>query len=213
VVRRELSGNQISSVSSEAFAGLGNLQYLYLYNNQISSLEAGAFAGLGNLEILILNENPLVCKVLLPPSLVFDSPNWYENSILPSNYSQLPNCSTTPATTDLPAWLAKVAASGRFSDPRCAESRSMFDLVRGLREDPGLYVSGALGSLSAGAFGIWACIANHPCLQAVGAGQDDDRMCYAVEHRSRSDTVLHAWGLASQVRVDLTSCASNRRHK
>jgi hypothetical protein len=161
-----------------------------------------------------LDGNPLACKVPLPPSLVFDIPYiWLLDSFLPSNYSQLPNCSTTPVATNLPAWLAEVAASGRFSDPRCAENRSMFDLVRGLREEPGLYVSGALGSLSEGAFGIWACIANHPCMQAVGADQDDDRMCYAVEHRSDSDTVLHAWGLASQVRVDPTSCASNRRHK
>ena len=121
--------------------------------------------------------------------------------------------SAESAADDLPAWLAEVASSGRFSDPRCAENRSMFDLVRGRREEPGLYVSGALGSLSEGAFGIWACIANHPCMQAVGAGRDDDRMCYAVERRSDSDTVLHAWGLASQVRVDPTSCASNRRHK
>ena len=123
-----------------------------------------------------------------------------------------PNSAESTAD-DLPAWLAEVASSGRFSDPRCAENRSMFDLVRGLREEPGLYVSGALGSLSEGAFGTWACIANHPCMQAVGAGRDDDRMCYAVEHRSDSDTVLHAWGLASQVRVDPTGCASNRRHK
>jgi hypothetical protein len=90
----------------------------------------------------------------------------------------------------------------------------MSDLVRGLREDPDLFVAGGLGSLSAGTFDTWACIANHLCMQAVGSGQDD-RMCYAVEHRSNRDTVLHAWGLASQVplREDQTGCASDRRNK
>ena len=86
----------------------------------------------------------------------------------------------------------------------------MFDLATGLRADRGLYVGGGLRDLRTQTFGNWVCIANHPCLQAVGASHSD-RMCYAVERRGDKETVLHAWGLASQVKVDANSCASNRR--
>jgi len=148
-----------------------------------------------------LDGNPLKCKVPLPPSLVFDDPDWWENSILPSNYSQLPNCSTM---RDLSAWLAEVAASGRFSDPRCAERRSKHQLLNGIRAEPGLFLSGALGAeLSTKTFGLWMCFANHTCLQAAGAGQGD-RMCYARERSSK--LVLHPWGLDSELGLT-RSCA------
>jgi hypothetical protein len=84
----------------------------------------------------------------------------------------------------------------------------MFDLVKLRRSDPGLYVSGGLRGLRTDVFGIWACIANHPCLLAVGAGSED-RMCYAVEHKANKHTVLHAWGLGSELNMVSESCASN----
>ena len=155
-----------------------------------------------------LDGNPLACKVPLPSSLVFDRYDGMYlymglDSALPSNYSQLPNCSTvtTPVTTDLSAWLADVAASGRFSDPRCAERRSKHQLLEGIRAEPGLFLSGGLGAET---FGLWMCFANHTCLQAVGAGQGD-RMCYARERSS--ELVLHPWGLDSELGLT-RSCAS-----
>jgi hypothetical protein len=84
----------------------------------------------------------------------------------------------------------------------------MFDLVKLLRADRSLYVSGGLGDLSTDVFGIWTCIANHPCLQAVGAA-NEDRMCYAVEQKEDNHTVLHAWGLDSELKLVSENCASN----
>ena len=77
----DLSSNQITSVESGDFAGLGNLTSdcpptksrasnrcvhragnlttLYLSSNQITSLESGAFTGLGNLTSLNLSSNEI----------------------------------------------------------------------------------------------------------------------------------------------------------
>lgn len=145
-----------------------------------------------------LQGNSLVCKVSLPESLSSSS------STLPSNYYDLPTC----LPEHFPSWLVEVAVSGRFSDARCTESRSMYDLVKLLRADNGLFVSGGLRKLSTKEFGTWVCIANHPCMQALEASQDD-KMCYAVEQRGHRDFMLHAWGLASE--ANTPNCTSNRR--
>ena len=55
----DLSDNQLSTLKSNAFAGLSNLQNLSLYGNQLTTIESGAFAGLPNLEVLNLTNNPL----------------------------------------------------------------------------------------------------------------------------------------------------------
>ncbi|MCX7426305.1 MAG: leucine-rich repeat domain-containing protein [Planctomycetia bacterium] len=54
-----LNGNQITSLESGAFTGLGNLRRLYLKNNQISSIESRDFTGLDNLTILDLDYNQI----------------------------------------------------------------------------------------------------------------------------------------------------------
>jgi len=107
-------------------------------------------------------------------------------------------------SSDLPLWLTEVAAAGRFNDDRCNEHRSMRDLVVEMRADPDLVVSGGLGRKKNHAFGIWACIADHPCLEAVGASPDD-RMCYAVHTTSKK---LHTWGLNSELALAVGECAA-----
>jgi hypothetical protein len=92
-----LFSNRISSMEAGTLAGLDNLASLLLDMNRISSMEAGTFAGLGNLRTLRLTINPLACKILLPQTLWFSAPPAPESwqvSKLPSNYFQLPDCST-----------------------------------------------------------------------------------------------------------------------
>ena len=110
---------------------------------------------------------------------------------------------SSPDETHLPSWLTKVAAAGRFNDNRCNEDRSMRDLVVELRADPDLFVGGGLGHNIFHSFTQWVCIADHPCLEAVGAGPDD-RMCYAVDMMSKK---LHAWGLNSELALAVGECA------
>jgi hypothetical protein len=50
----DLEGNQISSIESDAFSGLTNLNRLFLGNNRLSSIDSGVFNGLTNLEYLWL---------------------------------------------------------------------------------------------------------------------------------------------------------------
>ena len=52
-----LSGRAIKALESGDFAGLHNLQNLFLNNNQLSALPAGVFAGLTSLTTLDLGEN------------------------------------------------------------------------------------------------------------------------------------------------------------
>ena len=53
----EFTSNGITSIESGDFAGMDNLEELYLYNNGITSIESGDFAGLTNLEYLTLAGN------------------------------------------------------------------------------------------------------------------------------------------------------------
>jgi hypothetical protein len=108
-----------------------------------------------------------------------------------------PAAPTGPTDSRLPPWLAEVAASGRFSDPRCAETRCKSDLLAMGRADPEFFVSGGLGGRGAPGIGVWMCFVNHSCLQAVGASHAD-RMCYAREVRNGT-YVFHAMGLNSEL--------------
>ena len=54
-----LDHNQITSIESSAFSGLGNVTSLYLDYNQITSIESGDFTGLGNLTVLYLWGNQI----------------------------------------------------------------------------------------------------------------------------------------------------------
>ena len=54
-----LAGNQITSIESGDFTGLGNLTDLYLSGNQITSIESGDFTGLGSLTTLCLDDNQI----------------------------------------------------------------------------------------------------------------------------------------------------------
>ncbi len=56
----DLANNQLSTIESNAFAGLTSLEDLDLTNNQLSTIESNAFAGLTNLENLNLNNNQLI---------------------------------------------------------------------------------------------------------------------------------------------------------
>jgi len=108
-----------------------------------------------------------------------------------------PTGPTAPIGPNLPSWLAEVAASGRFSDSRCAETRSKTELLAVAREDPEFFVSGGLGSRSVPGIGVWMCFANHPCLEVVGASHDD-RMCYAREVGNGTHA-FHVMGLNSEL--------------
>jgi hypothetical protein len=54
-----LTNNQITSIESGDFSGLGSLQSLYLRNTQITSIESGDFSGLGSLQDLLLTNNQI----------------------------------------------------------------------------------------------------------------------------------------------------------
>ena len=123
-----------------------------------------------------------------------------------------PTGPTGPIDLNLPSWLAEVAASGRFSDPSCNETRSMKDLAIERRGDKNYYVAGGLRSHATRTLASWMCIANHPCLQAVGASHDD-RMCYAVERNNATSVTgvgprFHAWGLDSELKLVSQNCAA-----
>jgi hypothetical protein len=60
-----LNGNQITSIESSDFVGLDNLTQLYLNSNQITSIESRAFTGLGNLTTLDLSANPALTSLNL----------------------------------------------------------------------------------------------------------------------------------------------------
>ena len=53
----ELSGDEITSLSADDFAGLANLQKLVIRNTKLTALPARAFAGLTNLQELNLTDN------------------------------------------------------------------------------------------------------------------------------------------------------------
>jgi hypothetical protein len=55
----DLSGNRLSSIPTNAFEGLGQLQALKLTGNKIVELEAGAFEALVSLTFLDLGSNLL----------------------------------------------------------------------------------------------------------------------------------------------------------
>ncbi|XP_011270316.1 tyrosine-protein kinase transforming protein Src, variant [Capsaspora owczarzaki ATCC 30864] len=52
-----LQGNQLTSISADAFTGLTALSYLYLQTNQITSISASTFTTLSALTVLYLNNN------------------------------------------------------------------------------------------------------------------------------------------------------------
>ena len=54
-----LDGNQLSALPEDVFAGLGSLEELWLNSNQLSELPEDVFAGLGSLEELWLSSNQL----------------------------------------------------------------------------------------------------------------------------------------------------------
>ena len=54
-----LDGNQLSALPEDVFAGLGSLEELWLNHNQLSELPEDIFDGLDNLEELWLNHNQL----------------------------------------------------------------------------------------------------------------------------------------------------------
>ncbi len=54
-----LDGNQLSALPEDVFAGLGSLEELWLSSNQLSELPEDVFAGLGSLEELWLSSNQL----------------------------------------------------------------------------------------------------------------------------------------------------------
>ncbi len=55
----ELRGNQISTIQAQAFTGLSSLQAVNLGGNQISTIQSGAFSGLSNLQRLLLSGNQI----------------------------------------------------------------------------------------------------------------------------------------------------------
>ena len=54
-----LDGNQLSALPEDVFAGLGSLEELWLHQNQLSELPEDIFDGLDSLEVLWLNHNQL----------------------------------------------------------------------------------------------------------------------------------------------------------
>ena len=63
-----LYGNQLSALPEDVFSGLGSLEELWLSSNQLSELPEDVFAGLGNLKMLRLSDNELTAL----PEDVFD---------------------------------------------------------------------------------------------------------------------------------------------
>ena len=61
-----IENSSLGSLKVGDFAGLGNLELLYLRNTQLTTLPPGLFADLGNLKVLTLFENQLTA---LPPGL------------------------------------------------------------------------------------------------------------------------------------------------
>ena len=55
----QIEHNNVSSIGSEAFDGLGELVYLGLGSNAIADVHSDAFDGLSKMEILLLNENDI----------------------------------------------------------------------------------------------------------------------------------------------------------
>ena len=55
----QIEHNNVSSIGSEAFNGLGELVYLGLGSNAIADVHSDAFDGLSKMEILLLNENDI----------------------------------------------------------------------------------------------------------------------------------------------------------
>ena len=118
-----------------------------------------------------------------------------------NKYFTLPSCVTTPP--EMPSWLARASAGGRFSHPMCVENRTMADLARELRDNPNLFKSGGLGVRRAPGFDMWVCMPSHPCLAIVNADQGD-KMCYVVgEKLVRGGRIfsLHAWGINSELEL------------
>ena len=60
-----LYSNQITSIESGVFTGLGSLTELSLNSNQITSIESGVFTGLGNLTFLTLQDNAALADLNL----------------------------------------------------------------------------------------------------------------------------------------------------
>ena len=53
-----LYDNSLTALPADVFDGLDNLQYLWLFKNQLTALPKGVFSGLGNLQELYLSHNP-----------------------------------------------------------------------------------------------------------------------------------------------------------
>ena len=62
-----LNENDLTSLPSDVFAGLGSLETLLLNENDLTSLPSDVFSGLANLVSLLLNENDLTS---LPPGVI-----------------------------------------------------------------------------------------------------------------------------------------------
>ena len=85
--RLYLNNNNLNSLPEDVFAGLSNLQMLTLNNNNLSNLPEDIFAGLSNLQHLHLNNNDLSG---LPENIFDDLSNLQELGLYENNLSSLP---------------------------------------------------------------------------------------------------------------------------
>ena len=72
VQRLSLGKNHLTTIPTNAFAGLTNLEYIGIDSNQLTTIQPNAFSGLTNLEDLRLQKNQLT---IIPPNAFAGLPN------------------------------------------------------------------------------------------------------------------------------------------